>query len=386
MSKKKKIVLTITTAVSFVLVVLIIYVCYVMFSYYRIEDNLKLNILNNQDDAVELNNEYKISTYNIGFGAYSQDFSFFMDKGYLENGKKVKGKQSKAKNKETVINNTNGVIDTIKAFNPDFMFFQEVDTKSNRSKKVNQYNLMNIAFEEYSNVYANNFHSPFLMYPIFKPHGTVNSGITTYSKYKIDESIRKSFTVTTAMFSKLFDLDRCFNANFIPINGSDKYLVLINLHMSAFDKGGVIRAEQMKELNSFMNEMVDQGNYVVAGGDFNHDLLTNNPNFDYTLDNLPFKDQFKQPTPDWLSFLFDENNEMPIDSKFRIVASDNIPSCRTTDIDYRPGYTYQCVVDGFIVSSNIEVIDHKNIETEINGIKGYAFSDHQPATMTFKLK
>lgn len=386
MSKTRKIVLTVVTALSFVLIVLVIYVCYVMFSYYRIEDNLKLNILNNQEDIVELNNEYKISTYNIGFGAYSQDFSFFMDKGYLENGKKVTGKGSKAKNKETVINNTNGVIDTVKSINPDFMFFQEVDTKSNRSKKVNQYNMMNIAFDNYTNVYANNFHSPFLMYPIFKPHGKVNSGISTYSKFKMDESIRKSFTVTTALFSKLFDLDRCFNASFVPINGSDKYLVLINLHMSAFDKGGVIRAEQMKEINSFMNEMVDQGNYVIAGGDFNHDLLTNNPNFEYTLDNLPFNNQFKQPTPDWLSFLFDENKEMPIDSKFRIVASDNIPSCRTTDIEWKPGYTYQCVVDGFIVSSNIEVISHMNIETEINGVKGFAYSDHQPATMTFKLK
>ena len=44
-------------------------------------------------------------------------------------------------------------------------------------------------------------------------------------------------------------------------------------------------------------------------------------------------------------------------------------------------------VDGFIVSDNIEVITHYNIETK-NGnlnLDGFAFSDHQPAYLEFKL-
>ena len=55
--------------------------------------------------------------------------------------------------------------------------------------------------------------------------------------------------MTTSFIDKLFDLDRCFAVNYLPVEGSDKKLVLINLHMSAYDKGGTIRAEQLKMLN-----------------------------------------------------------------------------------------------------------------------------------------
>ena len=44
-------------------------------------------------------------------------------------------------------------------------------------------------------------------------------------------------------------------------------------------------------------------------------------------------------------------------------------------------------VDGFIVSSNIEVLDICNVETKQGNLKvdGFAFSDHQPSVLEFKL-
>ena len=41
-----------------------------------------MNIDRNSDNKViSLNREYTISTYNIGFGAYNHEYSFFMDEG-----------------------------------------------------------------------------------------------------------------------------------------------------------------------------------------------------------------------------------------------------------------------------------------------------------------
>ena len=61
--------------ISLVLVV-VGYLAYVLISYYRIEDNLELEIENNQETLLDLNKEYTITTYNIGFGAYEQNYSF----------------------------------------------------------------------------------------------------------------------------------------------------------------------------------------------------------------------------------------------------------------------------------------------------------------------
>ena len=56
-------------------------------------------------------------------------------------------------------------------------------------------------------------------------------------------------------------------------------------------------------------------------------------------------------------------------------------------VNLSPDKTYKCVVDGFIVSDNIEVIQHYNVETKNGnlGYDGFAYSDHQPAYVEFKL-
>lgn len=362
------------------------YVGYVLLQYYRIDDNQTLKVENNVSNKVELNTEYSISTYNIGFGAYNQDYTFFMDTGIMSDGTVVSGEHATAVSKDIVLEDTNGAINTIKTFNPDFALFQEVDTESSRSYNVNQYQMIKNEFNTYTSTFAVNFHSAYLLYPFNDPIGQIDSGIATMSKYSIESSSRKSFTITDNMINKLFDLDRCFSVSYLPIKDSNKYLVLMNIHMSAYDEGGVIRAKQMEELNTFMLSEYNKGNYIVAGGDFNHDLLTNNPDYNYSIVNIPFNDNFTQLTPPWLSFLFDNNGKSPINDKFSVIAADNSPTCRDADIKWIPGTTYVSVIDGFIISDNVEVTHKENLQTRTSNKVGFAYSDHEPATMKFILK
>ena len=61
------------------------YVSYVLLSYYRIEDNQVLKVdRKSLLEEVETNKEYTIISWNIGFGAYAQDFTFFLDEGFDE--------------------------------------------------------------------------------------------------------------------------------------------------------------------------------------------------------------------------------------------------------------------------------------------------------------
>ena len=344
------------------------YVIYMQTHYYRIKDHQALAIKHKFSQPKELKTgaTYTASTYNVGFGAYNQDFSFFMDTGKMKDGTKTQGKYGKAESNAAVLQNTNGAIKTMEKVKADFMLFQEIDTNSSRSYHVNQVQKMSQNFSNYEEIFANNFHSPYLLYPLNDPHGAVQSGLLSLSKYSIDQAVRRKYPVTTSFITKFTDLDRCFTVMSIPVNNGHK-LILINSHMSAYDKGGKMRVKQLKLLNSVMESEYKKGNYVIVGGDFNHTfgrkMLTH------------FKSQ--QKVPDWVSVLSDK--ELAPD--MRMIHAENestTPTCRGTDIPYQKGKTYTTVIDGFLVSKNVQATS-ENINTK------FAYADHNPVKLSFKL-
>ena len=382
---KKKIKKFIKFLLSFVLVVFLLvasYCTYIILSYSRI-GNMKLEYESTLNNQVELNKTYSATTYNIGFGAYSQDYTFFLDTGYDIDGNKTCGHYSKGKSKDEVIFNVNGSLNTIYDLNCDFILLQEVDISSTRSYKINQNEMFKEKLIGYENVFAYNFDSSFLPYPLYDMHGKSKAGISTFSRYAIKEAYRVEYTISDSL-SKLFDLDRCFSYSVVSVE-NDKNLYIVNSHMSAYDKGGIIRETQVKELNDFLKTCKDNGDYVIVGGDFNHDLLTYNPDYAYTNENRAFNNILKDP--DWVASYFNSDNTSPLIDGYKVIASDNVATCRNNDIIWDPSLTYRCVVDGFIVSNNINIINHYNVETK-NGnlnLDGFAYSDHQPAYISFSL-
>ena len=363
-------------------------ICYaggILLSYYRI-GNVELKVDRKSTlEQVSVGTSYKALSYNIGFGAYSQDFTFFLDTGYDENDKPTCGYYSTAKSKSAVEFNVKGAIDTVLQSNGDFVFFQEVDTNSTRSYHINQDKKIIEAYPEYDHVHAKNFHSAFLPYPLYDMHGSVQAGLTTVSKYQIQSAERKEYTISSSL-SKLFDLDRCFSVSQVKVDNG-KNLWIVNSHMSAYDKGGTIREQQVKELNDFLDEKKASNDYVIVGGDWNHDLLTYNPDYSYTLAKGHRAFDMKTKSPDWVSYYFDESGKALVTNGYKMIASDNYPTCRNNDIEWDPNKTFVCCVDGFIVSDNIEVINHENIQTKNGnkGLDGFAFADHDPASIEFKL-
>ena len=270
----KKFLLSLLCVFLALLTVVIGYAAYVLLSYYRLEDYIALPVSAARADAEEsgkadvpcrvtaLKTEtaYTATTFNIGFGAYTPDFTFFMDG----------GKQSRAASKESVETHVNSALNTIKEFNPDFALFQEVDTSSTRSYHVNEKETAQNAFSEYASVFAVNYHSAYLMYPLHEPHGKSNSGILTFSKNSFSSALRRSLPIADDL-KKLLDLDRCYSVSRIPTENGKEFL-LYNVHTSAYGGSDEIRAAQMTMLFSDMQAEYANGNYCVAGGDFNHDF------------------------------------------------------------------------------------------------------------------
>lgn len=383
----KRILLALVSLLGVAVLVVGSYVGYVYVSYDRLEDDLALEIERGATlIRAERDQEYTIATYNIGFGAYSQDYTFFMDEGIELDGTRTSGAYSTSRSVEEFMFNTEGAVSAIAEIAPDFAFFQEVDTDSTRSHHLNQHAMIRAALPQYDATHAVNFHSAFLAYPLTDMHGKSNAGITTLSKISINEAIRKRFTVSDS-FAKFFDLDRCFSVQKAEVNGGGD-LYLINVHMSAYDEGGVIRRAQREELNRCIEDLYQTGAYVIVGGDFNHDLLTYHPSYGYDGDNRPFSEYIGQRKPDWLQYFFEEDGTTLLPDAFRVVASDNAPTCRDADIPWEYGHTYVSTIDGFIVSDNVEVLSAETVVTASGnlGTDHFAYSDHDPVKMVFRLK
>ena len=129
---KKPLKIALYALLALVLIVLA-YVIYVFAAYYRVEDYQSLDVVRTtcespvpMGDAAETDVTYRISSANVGFGAYSNDYSFFMDG----------GKESRARSAEAVDENMRGEASLVKALSPDFALFQEVDIDGTRSWHV----------------------------------------------------------------------------------------------------------------------------------------------------------------------------------------------------------------------------------------------------------
>ncbi len=335
------------------------YVAYVFLTYSRIEDMQDISPEDHTDTVAKTDTEYTITSYNIGFGAYTDDFTFFMDE----------GKESRARSEESVINCITQTTETSLSYDPDFALFQEVDTDSDRSFHVDQAKLINEIFSKagsYDNAFAVNYHSAYLMYPPTKPHGASNSGILTESRFEITSALRRSLPIASG-FKKILDLDRCYTISRIPVENG-KELILINQHLSAYGTDAAQGNAQIEMLFEDMEKEYEKGNYVICGGDFNHDLTGDSK--EYFNPGTDKSYSWCEPFPDDI-----------IPKGFRKCtdyADGMIASTRYTNIPYSPE-SFTVILDGFIVSDNIDVSYVQNID------KAFKYTDHNPVVMKFTL-
>ena len=334
------------------------YVAYVFIDYHRIGD-MPLTPVQSADAAAaaQADTPYTVVSWNIGFGAYEDDYGFFMDG----------GTQSRAWSKERLTANMDAIAAFLKAQEADFCFAQEVDTDSTRSYHVDEREPLYAALFDKSSVFCQNYDSPYLLYPLTRPHGASRSGLLTLSAAGITSAGRVELPVESG-FMKLLDLDRCYSVSRIPVDGG-KELILYNLHLSAYTSDGTIATEQLKLLLADMQAEYDAGNWCVAGGDFNKDLLGDSAAWFGEADQSY---SWAQPIPEGTFDGVDVTLVTPLDE------SAPVPSCRNADGPYHPGQ-YVLTVDGFLVTPNVTAAQATVLDT------GFAYSDHNPVAMTFTL-
>ena len=111
-----------------------------------------------------------------------------------------------------------------------------------------------------------------------------------------------------------------------------------------------------------------QGNYVICGGDCNHNLLVAEDETDAESWAYPFPRSYLPEKMDFCLDLLDDAQRAAL-----------APTTRNADIPHDPEQSLCLTVDGFIISDNIELVDYSTVDT------GFLWSDHNPVQLTFRL-
>ncbi len=356
--KKHPILRVLLSILLLAVAVICCYAAYVFLGYRRLPDMLYLTPENNAAEGVETDREYRLVSFNIGFGAYEPDYSFFMDG----------GTQSWAFSKERLEKNLAAIAGFLSEQNADFVLLQEVDENGTRTYHVNERKYLTEALTGYGSIWAQNWDGPFLLYPFNQPHGKNVCGLMTFSRAQISAAVRRSLPVENSVM-KVADLDRCYSVCRMPID-SERDLVLYNVHLSAYTSDGTIANEQLALLLDDMENEYAQGNYAVCGGDFNKDLLGNSAEV-FGISDKEYT--WAQPLPEGLF----EGKHLSLAA--RCDAEHPVPSSRVADAAYHAGQ-FVITLDGFIVSDNVTVVREGTIDTD------FAYSDHNPVELVFRLE
>ena len=265
---------------------------------------------------------------------------------------------------QIVRDNMNGILSELARQDADIYLLQEVDFDSYRSYYVNQADTYRHGLSLNMAV-AYNYKCDFVPFP-WPPLGKVESGLVTFTDLNVTQATRESLPVPFTWPMRVANLKRCLMPVYIDLEGTDAQLVLVNLHLEAYDDGEG-KAAQTAALKSFLEQEYAKGNYVIAGGDFNQ-------TFPGGLDKYPIKNA-ELWTPGTL-----DDSMLP--DGWRFAYDTSAPTCRLDNQPYdaESDATQHYVIDGFILSPNVELT---SVQTQDDGFR---FSDHNPMLLNIRLK
>lgn len=300
-----------------------------------------------------LDQELSVISWNIGYAGLGKGSDFFMDG----------GENVSSADQDGVKTSLLGIYKQLYSSDnrASIYMLQEVDQNSSRTYGMDERDCLSI----YNSSYALNYSCPFVPYPL-PPIGRVNSGLLTTTMYDIDSSERISLPCPFSWPVSTANLKRCLLVSYLPIEGSDKKLVIVNLHLEAYDDGEG-KIAQTKQMREFIQSEYEKGNYVIAGGDFNQI-------FPGGLEKYP-----NEHPELWEPGIIPEDI-MP--EGWSLAYDLETPSCRLLNQPYDPSdteNTQHYVLDGFIISPNVELISVETLNV------GFEFSDHNPVQLKVKL-
>lgn len=295
-------------------------------------------------------------TWNIGYAGQGAEADFFYDGGQAV-------RQPRARVERYLANMTQRLRGW--QAETDLFLLQEVDRYSRRSYQLDQFARLRDSLRGYTGTFATNYQVRFIPIPLLEPMGGVWGGLATYSRIASQGATRYQFEGNYDWPTYLFFLDRCFLLQRFALDSSDRQLVVINTHNSAYDDGS-LKQRQMAQLREVLLREYAQGNYVIVGGDWNQFP----PDFEGVAG-------FPVAKTDSNARQFVPTIYPAADWRWAYDAS--VPTNRSLAAPYDAQRSRQGVIDFFLVSPNVEVLRVAGIDLD------FTSSDHQPVRLQVAL-
>lgn len=358
------------TLLKWILSLLAIFLLYVIgvlafssYADYQPDEVLALEIEGNTNENISVSDTFTAISWNIGYGGLGEESMMFYDLGRSL----MSGPYTVIDPKDIIVKNTRGIQDFVRSNDVDFFLFQEVDQQAKRSHYINQYDSIASVLPNYKRTFARNFWVDYIPIPILEPWntlGSVEAGLATFSRFTPKGATRYQLPGSYDWPTRIFHLDRCIAVQHYPLD-SAKTFTLVHLHNSAYD-GGLLKKQQLKYLDSLITRFYDEGHYVLVGGDWNQTPT------DVDLDKLYAGGI---PGRSWVSL---GENFMP--EEWTWAFDPRYTTSRRVNAPYVSGKSDEKLIDYFLVSPNIEII-------EVNTLKQqFKVSDHEPVQLKFVLQ
>ncbi len=312
-------------------------------NYFNKAVKLQTNISQNTKPLSEI---IKVMIWNIGYAGLGEESDFVMDG----------GKSLLPPAREIVEKNLDGIRKTIGENPADIYLFQEISKPDMLTMGVDVLGGIKQELKDYSSWFSYDFHTISVPTKWALKHG---KAIFTTGK-PMDVEIER-LPYEPDRLGKI--VQRQYHVQIASYEENGKW-AFFNIHLSAFDDGNT-REAQLEKLMELAKSYYDKGYHVVIGGDWNMQLVetdfANNTDIKHLfwLKKLP-KDKL---LPGWV-LGYDER----------------VPTVRTNYKPYVKGENYTTIIDGYLVSPNVEIVSIKTLET------GFKHADHQPVILQVKAR
>lgn len=281
-----------------------------------------------------------VVTWNLGYGGLGEGSDFFADggKSYLPPGPGAPRASAAA------------IADWLAQSDADVILTQENASPSVVNFWTDLKGRIDRALPEHQRVFHPDFQTRYLPPPL-----RIRNGLASYFRHGLMDSAIWDMPSDGDPYDG--PLRRRYGALAATMQGPGGVWTVVNLHTSAFDEGAALRRRQLSAILERAQREHAAGRRVVIGGDFNLRLV-----------ETDFPHTTGQEHLFWV-------HDFPTDllpQGWRLVADPRAPTVRTNERPYQAGWNYTAVIDGFIVSPDVEVVSATTADL------GFRHSDHHP--------
>ena len=174
---------------------------------------------------------FTVLSWNIGYAGLGKHQDFFMDG----------GKKSRPGDPDAVYSYLRGIVSSLEEVKADLVILQEVDTDSARTYGIDETE----SLARGVSAFALNYSCPFVPIP-FPPMGKVHSGLFTTTDLAVTSADRIALPCPFSWPLSTANLKRCMLVTRHPVAGSEHELVLVNVHLEAYDDGEGLYEREFK--------------------------------------------------------------------------------------------------------------------------------------------